>query len=89
MTTPALFYSFLIATLLGSAFHFWKGGGLVRLVFLLVLSWTGFYLGHLVGSSWSISFLLIGPVNGGLGIIGSLLLLIVGNWFTQLDRNDH
>jgi hypothetical protein len=89
MTVPALFYSLLIATLLGSAFHFWKGGGLLRLVFLLILSWIGFYLGHLAGSAWSISLIMIGPVNGGFGIIGSLLLLLIGNWFTQLDKNDH
>jgi len=87
MTAPALFYGILLATLLGSLFHLWKGGGVGRFLFLLVLSWTGFYLGHLVGIRWNIPFLMIGPINGGFGILGSILLLLVGNWFTQLDKS--
>ncbi len=87
MTAPALFYNFLLATLLGSVFHLWKGGGAGRLLFLLVLSWLGFYLGHLAGTYWNIKFLMIGPVQSGIGTLGSILLLIVGNWFTQLDQS--
>jgi hypothetical protein len=87
MTGPALFYSFLIATLLGSAFHLVKGGSGGRFLFLLILSWAGFLLGHLAGSYWSVRFLMIGPVFGGFGILGSILLLIIGNWFTQLDKS--
>jgi hypothetical protein len=87
MTAPAMIFSFLLATLYGSAFHLWKGGGLGRLVFLLILSWVGFYLGHLAGSRWDLPFLMIGPVNGGFGSLGSIFLLFIGNWFTQLDKS--
>ena len=87
MTFPTFFYSFLLATLLGSVFHLWKGGSAGRLIFMLVLSWMGFYLGHLAGSYWNIRFLRIGPVQGGFGALGSILLLVLGNWFTQLDRS--
>ena len=87
MTAPAIFYSFLLATFLGSIFHFWKGGGGGRLLFLLILSWLGFYLGHLAGSYWNIQILRIGPVQGGFGALGSIILLFLGNWFTQLDKS--
>lgn len=87
MTVPAIFYSFLAATFLGSVFHFWKGGGAGRLLFLLALSWLGFYLGHLAGTSWNIQILRIGPIHGGFGVLGSIILLILGNWFTQLDKS--
>jgi hypothetical protein len=87
MTAPSLFYSFLLATCLGSVFHLWKGGGAGRLIFLLFLSWIGFYLGHLAGSFWNIQILMIGPIQGGFGALGSILLLVVGNWFTQLDQS--
>jgi hypothetical protein len=87
MTAPALFYSFLLATFWGAAFHLWKGGSGGRLLFLLVLSWVGFYLGHRAGTFWNIQFLMIGPIQGGFGSLGSLLLLVLGNWFTQLDKS--
>jgi len=87
MTTPAFIYSFLLATFLGSAFHFWKGGGAGRFILMLILSWAGFILGHLLGSSWEIDFLMIGPVSGGLGAVGSILFLIIGNWFSRLDQS--
>lgn len=87
MTVPAFVYSFLVATFLGSAFHFLKGGGAGRFVLYLILSWAGFIIGHLLGSSWGINFLMIGPVSGGFGVLGSLLFLIIGNWFSQLDQS--
>lgn len=85
MTSPALIYSFLLATLLGAAFHFWKGGGGGRLVLMLILSWVGFFSGHQLGTFWDMNFLMIGPVQGGFGVLGSILLLVVGNWVSQLD----
>jgi hypothetical protein len=87
MIIPAIFYSFLLASLLGSLFHFWKGGGGGRLIFILVLSWVGFYLGHLLGTHWNFTIFNIGPVQGGLGVVGSIALMFLGNWFTQLDKS--
>ena len=86
MTTPALIYSFLLASLLGSAFHFWKGGGGGKLLMFLILSWAGFYLGHLIGASMEFEFMMIGPMNGGFGVLGSILLLLLGNFVSQLDQ---
>lgn len=87
MTAPALFYSFLLATFLAAVFHLWKGGSGGRLVFLLILSWIGFYIGHRLGTAWKIRFLMIGPIQGGLGALGSLVVLFLGNWFTRLDKS--
>ena len=87
MTTPAFIYSFLLATFLGSAFHFLKGGSGGRLILLLILSWAGFIVGHLLGSIWGINFIMIGPVYGGFGSIGSILFLLIGNWFSHLDQS--
>jgi len=87
MTSPSIFYSFLLATFLGSAFHFWKGGRGGRYLLILILSWIGFYLGHLLGSSWDIQFLMIGPIFGGFGALGSLVFIFLGNWISQLDQS--
>ena len=53
----------------------------------LILSWAGFYLGHLVGTSWDIEFLMIGPIYGGFGAAGSILLLFLGRFLSQLDES--
>ena len=86
MTAPAFLYSALLATMIGSLFHFWKGGSGGRLVMMLILSWIGFILGALIANTANIPFLMIGPISGGFGSLGSLLLLIVGDWFSRLDQ---
>lgn len=85
MTNPAFVFSFLLASFLGAGFHFWKGGGGGRLLINLILSWLGFFLGSWIGRYWQISFLMIGPISGGLGTLGSLVLLFFSNWIIQLD----
>ena len=85
MTAPAFIFSFLMASFLGAAFHFWKGGGGGRLLLNLILSLVGFFLGNWLAGSWNISFFMIGPVSGGFGVLGSLVLLFAANWIIQLD----
>jgi len=85
MITPSYIFSFLVASFLGAAFHFWKGGGGGRFVLNLILAWLGFFLGSWMGNSWELHFLMIGPVSGGFGTLGSLILLFFGNWIVQLD----
>ncbi len=87
MTTPAFFFSALIATFIGALYHFWKGGSGSRLVLMLVLSWIGFILGDLIARSIDFDFLMIGPISGGFGSLGSILLLVLGNWFSRLDQS--
>jgi hypothetical protein len=85
MNTPALIFSFLVATFLGSAFHFWKGGSGGRLILNLILAWTGFFLGSWMGTSQDLLLLMIGPYSGGFGSLGSLILLFLGNWIISID----
>jgi hypothetical protein len=87
MTTPALLYSFFLASVLGTGFHFWKGGGGGRLAANLILSWLGFTIGHLLATSWGIHLLPIGPVQAGPGGLVSLGLLFIGEWFHQIDQS--
>ncbi len=87
MTTPALFFSFLLASLYGSIFHFWKGGGGEKLFMYLFLSWLGFALGHLFAEYIDFSLLMIGPISAGFGSVGSILLLSIGHWTShQLEE---
>lgn len=83
MTTPALFYSFLISSLFGTGFHFWKGGGAGRLFLYLLLSWMGFAGGHLLAANAGVSFFTIGPIFAGMGSLGSIFMILIGHWTSR------
>lgn len=83
MTTPALFYSFLLSSLFGTGFHFWKGGGGGKLLLYLLLSWIGFAGGHLLAAYSGFSLLTLGPIFAGMGSLGSLIMILVGHWTSR------
>lgn len=82
MTLPAIVFSIFMALLLGSLLHLWRGGSLMRLLLYLVLSLIGFFGGHFAANLLSIRFFRVGPINLGMGILGSLVLLGLGYWLS-------
>lgn len=86
MTSPALLYGFCVATILGAAFHLWKDGGIGFLLFYILLSWTGFWLGHVIGENLDCTFWSVGTLNVGTGSIGSMILLLVGYWLSLVKE---
>lgn len=84
MTIPAYIFAFLSASLLGALYHLVRGGGLGRLFLYLLFSWLGFALGHLVGIWQEWILLPIGQLNLGISILGSLILLIGGDWASRI-----
>ncbi len=85
MTFPAILFSFFLATMFGSLLHFWRGGGLGRLVLYLVSSWVGFFAGHFIAGALGIDFLDLGTIHLGMAIIGSLLSLALVYWLSLVD----
>lgn len=81
---PGIALSLLFAMLIGFIFHFWKGGGLLRLITIEVLSILGFALGHWIGLSQNINFLKVGTVYLGFGIIGSIIFSVIALWITNI-----
>ena len=88
MNTPILLLGFVISTLYGAAFHFWRGGSLKRLLLYLVLSWFGFWLGHLIGGMLNTTLWLIGVLHAGTATIGSFFLLLIGYWLSLIDTQN-
>ena len=80
MTLPSLFLGAVVATLLGAAFHLWRGGGLGRLLLYLFLSWLGFWAGQILASQFDIAFYNVGPLYMGVAVLASLGLLLLGHW---------
>lgn len=85
MTFPAIIFSFFVASLFGSLLHLWRGGGLVRLLLYLVLSWIGFFGGHILAEVLSIRFIEVGTIHLGSGILGCLLFLGLGYWLSLVE----
>lgn len=83
MTLPALLFALLVALLYGALYHLVRGGGFWRLVLCLSLSVLGFAAGHLVGMWRGWLLLPLGTLNLGLSSIGSILVLLIGDWLSR------
>jgi len=85
MTIPALLFGLVLSTAYGTAFHFWRAGSLKRLFLYIILAWAGFWAGHFLGALIGWHFASIGPINGGLATVGSILFLLVGDWLSRVQ----
>lgn len=86
MPFPSIVFGFVIATLLGAIFHLWRDGGLGKLILYLILSWVGFFAGHILSNISGFSFWDIGMLHVGSGILGSAVFLFVGHWLSNVDN---
>jgi hypothetical protein len=85
MTFPGLLFGIVLSTVYGTAFHFWKDGSLNRLFLYILLSWLGFWIGHIIGGAIGWSFAAAGPINAGMATLGSAFFLFVGEWLSQVE----
>ena len=85
MTFPSLLFALLVASFYGLLYHLIRDGGFWRLLLYLVLSITGFAIGHYIGLWRGWLFLPLGSLNIGMSSAGSLLILILGDWLSRID----
>jgi len=85
MTLPTLLFALLIALLYGALYHFLRGGGFWRLALYLLLSVVGFAFGHLVGWWQGWNLIPVGPLDLGSESLGSLVILICGDWLSRIQ----
>ena len=88
MTFPALFLSVLIALLYGALYHLIRDGSFWRLMLYFVLSIFGFAIGYLIGIWRGWVFIPLGSINLGLSSLGSILILIFGDWLSRIEVNE-
>ena len=88
MTIPMLVFGFLASTLMGVAFHLWKGGNLGRLILYLILAWAGFWAGHLLGNIAGFTFGSIGPLRLGTALLVGAAVLFIGHWLSQISQEE-
>ena len=87
MINNSVILSLLIATIIATAFHFWKGKNLSSIILYVVLSYIGFIGGHVFASFLYITFDLVGAVHVVFGAIGSIISILLGHWLNPSDRN--
>ena len=85
MTIPSLIFAFLIASLYGALYHLVRDGGPGQMFLYLFLGWLGFALGHLTGIWQGWILLPLGQLNLGMSTLGSLLLLLMGDWLSRIN----
>jgi hypothetical protein len=87
MTLPTLLFAFLVALFYGVLYHLIRDGGFWRLILYIVLSAAGFAIGHFVGLWRGWIFVPLGSLNLGMSSIGSLLILLFGDWLSRIETN--
>jgi len=85
MTLPSLLFALLIALLYGALYHLFRGGGFWWFLLDLGLSVVGFGMGHLVGLWRGWRLIPLGAINLGLSSLGSLVVLVVGDWLSRIE----
>jgi len=85
MTLPSILPRVVLSTLYGAAFHLLRGGSLGRLILYIVLSWIGFWAGHIFAQLMGWSFVRVGALDAGFATLGSLLFLGVGYWLSLVE----
>jgi hypothetical protein len=85
MTLPTLLFALLIALFYAALYHLIRGGSLWRLLLYFGLSILGFVMGHLIGIWRDWSIIPLGSLNLGLSSVGSILVLVVGDWLSRIE----
>lgn len=85
MTLPSLLLGLVVALLIGALFHTVRGGNGWRLLFCFGLSAAGFALAQWLGIYFGVSLYKIGVLDIGLGISGSLVILVIGDWLSRYE----
>jgi hypothetical protein len=88
MTIPMLLFALLIALLCGVLFHILRGGSGWRLLLYFGLSTLGFAVGQWfsVWRGWHL--LMFGALDIGMGVIGSVLVLVLGEWLSRIETKN-
>lgn len=82
LTLPVFIFGSIIAFLLGALVHLIAGGKLLRLIFCIVFSWIGFWLGNYLATQFNVEILRYGQVNYGPAILIASIISVFGYWIS-------
>jgi hypothetical protein len=87
MTLPTFLFAFVLALFYGAIYHFVRDGNGWRLLLFFGLSVLGFFLGQGLGVWLGWYLFMLGSINLGMGTLGSLVVLIGGEWLSRIEVN--
>jgi uncharacterized protein YacL len=87
MTLSAYLISLLFASILGLLFHVIVGGRGWRIIFYIICSILGFFLGNLLGAVVGWKWLNVGPIHTVTATIGAIGILLLGRWLGKVQKN--
>lgn len=79
MPLPTIIYGILLSTLEAALYHLIRGGTFKKILFLIVLAWIGFWIGDSVGWYLGWSFMSVGLLNAGMGLLIGFVFLLIGD----------
>ena len=88
MTLPLALLALLIALLVGALFHLLRGGSGWRLLLYFALSILGFAGGQALSMWRGWRLLTYGALDIGVGLIGSVVFLALGDWLSRIEAGD-
>lgn len=88
MTLPVILFGLVIALLVGALFHSLRGGGGWRFLFYIALSIAGFAAGQWIGIMRGWSLFKFGALDIGMGLVGSLTVILLGDWLSRIESKD-
>jgi hypothetical protein len=88
ITLPMFLFALLIALLCGLLFHVLRGGNGWRLLLYFGLSALGFSVGQWVSIARGWHLLAFGALDIGMGIIGSVVFLALGEWLSRIETKN-
>jgi hypothetical protein len=87
-TIPALVFALVLALLCGALYHLIRGGSGWYLLLYFLLSTLGFAAGQGISFWRGWIVLRFGMLDIGLGMIGSVIFLVIGEWLSKIEVKD-
>ncbi len=81
---PGVLLILFVSMVIGLLVHLWRGGSLLRMIVLVLITLIGFILGHLISQRADSNFLVIGWVQLGWGVVSAILSALIGAWLTEI-----
>jgi len=85
MNVSTYIFGWILATLLGAVFHLWKDGGFWKLIIYIILSWVGFFIGHLIAKNAGFNFLNVGYSISAAASSGASSCFLLGTGLAALN----
>lgn len=88
MTLPNLLIGLILAILAAAIFQVIRGGNGWRLLLYMILSIAGFFLVDWLGGLIGWGLYPVGALDAGLGVVGSALFLVLGDWLSRIESKN-